>query len=366
VRPHQNECVATQLTRAGLRLRHFSETVLPLRGYATGVTKEQPISFTVPSDDLETAGYAVDDMVTFTYRPEQARVQIVAGNFERPLVTRSVDSFKDFDEATIGALDPGSRRTIDPQLVGTAIDYVAPVVSENQTEEHYSLIEFREGRLVGGSRGTIAVFAAARLDGLDTRIRYRFIHPVRTVLTGLDGEAALFETPRFYIIRDRETAFGFEKTHKSFPYITHMLSPRSARDRIALDRKRLVHSMLALEAWLGSDAAIVRFQCSKGFRQGRLSFVGQSEDGKKIKVSLHGQRMDDIDDPVTAFLPARRLRVAAEAFDAPYLYMDLYAAENRVIVDEEEKNFHARTLIAMARKPNRKRSPASGLKGPDQ
>src|SRR3984893_453518 len=50
----------------------FSETVLPLKGYATGVTKEQPISFTVPSDDLETAGNAVDDTVTFTYRPEQA------------------------------------------------------------------------------------------------------------------------------------------------------------------------------------------------------------------------------------------------------------------------------------------------------
>jgi hypothetical protein len=174
------------------------------------------------------------------------------------------------------------------------------------------------------------------------RIRYRFIDPVRTVLTGLDGEAALFETPRFYIIRDRETAFGFEKTHKSLPDITHMLSPRSVRDRIALDRKRVVHSMLALEAWLGSDAAIARFQC-KGFLHVRCSFMGQSEDGKKIKVSLDGRRLDDIEDPVMAFLPARELRIAAAAFDAPWLYMDLYAAERRLIVDHEEKDFHARS-----------------------
>jgi hypothetical protein len=284
------------------------------------------------------------------------------------LVTRSVESFKDFDEATIGALDPGSRRTIDPQLVGAAIDYVAPAVSENQTKEQFNLIEFREGQLVGGSLGAIAVFAAAGLNGLDMRIRYRFIDPVRTVLARLDGQAALFETPRFYIIRDCETAFGFEKPHASFPDVAPMLSPRSVRDRIALDRKRVVHGMLALEAWLGSDAAIARFQCSKGFPQVRCSLMGQSEDGKKIKFSLDAQRMDAIEDPVVAFFPARMLRTAAEAFDTTYLYMDLYAAEHCLIVteDEEEKGFHAQTLIAMIRKPNRVRSPASGGKGPDQ
>ena len=114
---------------------------------------------------------------------------------------------------------------------------------ENQTEEQFNLIEFREGHLVGGSLSAIAIFTAAGLNGLEMRIRYRFIDPVRTVLILLDGEAALFETPRFYIIRDRKTAFGFEKPHASFPDITPMLSPRSVRDRIALDRKRVVHGM---------------------------------------------------------------------------------------------------------------------------
>jgi hypothetical protein len=355
----------TELRAQAYDFAAFSETILPLKGYATGITKE-PITFIVPFDDFETACKALDDTVTFTYRPEQARIEIVAGNFERPLVTRSVESFKDFDEATIGALDPGSRRTIDPQLVGAAIDYVAPAVYEDQTKEQFNLIEFREGQLVGGSLGAIAVFAAAGLNGLDMRIRYRFIDPVRTVLPLLDGQAALFETPRFYIIRDRETAFGFEKPHASFP-ITPMPSPRSVRDRIALDRKRVVHGMLALEAWLGNDAAIARFQCSKGFPQVRCSLMGQSEDGKKIKFSLDARRMDAIEDPVVAFFPARMLRTAAEAFDATYFYMDLYAAEHCLIVteDEEEVGFHAQTLIAMIRKPNRVRSPASGVKGPD-
>jgi hypothetical protein len=146
------------------------------------------------------------------------------------VVTRSVESFHDFDEATIGALDPGSRRSIDPQLVESAIAYVAPVAVENQTEEHFNLIEFREGRLVGGSRSAIAIFTAAGLNGLGMRIRYRFIDPVRTVLTLLDSEAALFETTRFYIIRDCNTAFGFEKPCRSFPDIPHLLSPRSVRD----------------------------------------------------------------------------------------------------------------------------------------
>jgi hypothetical protein len=158
----------------------FSETVLPLEDCATGVTKEQPISFIVPFDDFETACNAIDGTATFTYRPEQSRIEIVAGNFERPVVTRSVEGFHDFDEATIGALDPGSRSTIDPQLIGSAIAYVAPVAVENQTEEHFNLIEFREGRLLGGSRSAIAIFTAAGLNGLGMRIRYRFIDPVRT------------------------------------------------------------------------------------------------------------------------------------------------------------------------------------------
>ncbi|MBA3726941.1 MAG: hypothetical protein H0W86_10940, partial [Armatimonadetes bacterium] len=207
----------------------FSETVLPLDGHATGVTNEQPISFTVPSDDLEIAGKAVNNTVTFTFRPEQARVELVAGNFERPLVTRSVESFKDFDEATIGVLDPSSRRAIDLQLVRTAIDYVAPAAIEDQTRAHFDLIEFGAGRLVGGDPGAIAIFTAAGLNGLDMRIRYRFINSVRTVLAHLEGQVALFETADFYIIRDRETAFGFEKSHASFPDITPMLSPHSVR-----------------------------------------------------------------------------------------------------------------------------------------
>jgi len=52
----------------------LSETVLPLEDYATGVTKEQPISFIVPFDDFETACNAIDGTATFTYRPEQSRI----------------------------------------------------------------------------------------------------------------------------------------------------------------------------------------------------------------------------------------------------------------------------------------------------
>jgi hypothetical protein len=350
----------------------FSETVLPLKDYATGVTKEQPISFVVPFDDFETACKAIDGTATFTYRPEQARIEIVAGNFERPVVTRSVEGFHDFDEATIGTLDQGSRRTIDPQLIGSAIAYVAPVAVENQTEEHFNLIEFREGRLLGGSRSAIAIFTAAGLNGLGMRIRYRFIDPVRTVLTLLDSEAALFETARFYIIRDCNTAFGFEKPSRSFPDITYLLSPRSGRDRFLLASRKsgVVHGLAALEAC----AASVAFQCSKGRGvDARLSFMGQSEDGKKIKVSLYGARHDYSNEKsVVVFFPPRPLRTAAAAFDTPNLCMDLYTANNCLIVtdheyeEEGERGYHAQTLISTLPKPNRVRPRTSILKGTTQ
>jgi len=337
----------------------FSETVLPLKDYATGVTKEQPISFVVPFDDFETACKAIDGTATFTYRPEQARIEIVAGNFERPVVTRSVEGFHDFDEATIGTLDQGSRRTIDPQLVASAIAYVAPVVVENQTEEHFNLIEFREGRLVAGSRSAIAIFTAAGLNGLGMRIWRRFIDPVRTALTLLDSEAALFETTRFYIIRDCNTAFGFEKPHKSFPDIPPKPKPHSVRDRILLaSRDSVIYHMAALEA---CNASVARFQCSKAWNTNvRCSCTSQSEDGKKIKVSLlGGRRMDSNQNPVVFFFPPRLLRAAAAAIDTTNInmYMDLYAAENYLIVECEERDFHAQTIIAMLPNPNRVNKP---------
>jgi hypothetical protein len=201
--------------------------------------------------------------------------------------------------------------------------------------------------LVGGSRSAIAIFTAAGLNGLGIRIRYRFIDPVRTALTLLDSEAALFETTRFYIIRDRNTAFGFEKPHASFPDITPLLSPRSVRDRILLDRESVIYGMAALEA---CAAPVAQFQCSKGSRV-RCSCMGQSEDGKKIKVSLDGWRMDSNQNSVVFFFPPRLLRAAATAFDAPNMYMDLYTEKKYLIVteyeDEEDEGSHARTLISI-------------------
>ena len=84
--------------------------------------------------------------------------------------------------------------------------------------------------------------------------------------------------------------------------------------------------------------------------------MGQSEDGKKIKVSLDGRRMDSNEDPVVVFFPPRMLRTAAAAFDAPNFYMDLYAAEHCLIVteDEEEEGFSRPNANCHAiRNPNR-------------
>jgi hypothetical protein len=97
--------------------------------------------------------------------------------------------------------------------------------------------------------------------------------------------------------------------------------------------------------------------------------MGQSEDGKKIKVSLEGRRLDFIVDPVMAIFPPRMLRTAAAAFDASNLLIDVYAAEHLIVTEYEEEwgeRFHARTLISTTRNPNRVRPRASILKGPDQ
>jgi len=135
-----------------------------------------------------------------------------------------------------------------------------------------------------------------------------------------------------------------------------------------LVRDSVIYGMAALES---CGASVAQFQCSKGPGvDARLSFMGQSEDGKKIKVSLGGRRMDLNKDPVVVFFPPRPLRTAAAAFDAPNMYMDVYAAEHYLIVteyeDEEKGGFHAQTLISTLRKPIRARSRTSILKGPAQ
>jgi hypothetical protein len=88
--------------------------------------------------------------------------------------------------------------------------------------------------------------------------------------------------------------------------------------------------------------------------------MSQSEDGKKIKVSLlGGRRMDSNQNPVVFFFPPRLLRAAAAAIDTTNInmYMDLYAAENYLIVECEERDFHAQTIIAMLPNPNRVNKP---------
>ena len=209
----------------------FCETTLPLMEAPTDIAHEQPISFVVSFSDLDTAGQAIDCDVAMTYRPEQKRIDLVAGNFERPLIALPVEKFTDFGAEKIGAIDPTSRRPIDPPLLGRAIGYVAPAVKENDIQKRFGILELRGGRAMGGELGAVAVFTAAKLNGLNMRIRRRFIDSVRTVLPILDGEAALFETQQFYIVRDGSTAFGFEKTNASFPDIDSQLD---ARVRVAI------------------------------------------------------------------------------------------------------------------------------------
>ena len=216
--------VKLSVSRVSLRVQAydfatFCETTLPLMEAPTDIAHEQPISFVVSFSDLDTAGQAIDGDVAMTYRPEQKRINLVAGNFERPLIALSAEKFTDFGAEKIGAIDPTSRRPIDPLLLKRAIGYVAPAVKENDIQKCFGILELRGGRAMGGELGAVAIFTAAKLNGLNMHIRRPFIDSVATVLPMLDGEAALFETQNFYIVRDRSTAFGFEKSDASFPKI---------------------------------------------------------------------------------------------------------------------------------------------------
>jgi hypothetical protein len=85
-----------------------------------------------------------------------------------------------------------------------------------------------------------------------------------------------------------------------------------------LVRDSVIYGMGALEA---CGASVAQFQCSKGYSRVRCSFMGQSEDSKKIKVSLDGWRKNFNKDPVVAVFPPRLLRAAAAAFDALNIYI---------------------------------------------
>ena len=165
----------------------------------------------------------------------------------------------------------------------------------------------------------------------------------------LDGEAALFETPNFYIIRDRSTAFGFEKPRASFPNIESLLAPHPGRDRVAFVRQTFINAMATLETWLKDYEFRPYFRFSKGGPAVRCIFSAQGKDGKKIKISIRGQRFDYHEDPVGGFFFPTSLRRAAESCDAPNLFIDLYSERNIAIVSEEAvwEGCDAQTLIGL-------------------
>ena len=327
----------------------FGETFLPLKEPAPDIENEQPISFVVSFYDLDIAGAAVDGEVRMTYRPEQKRVNLMSGNFERPLVALPVEKFTDFGAAKIGAIDPTSRHPIDPALLKRAIRYVGPAVEEDHLLEWPSVLELRGGRMMGGNQRAIAVFTAAKLNGLGIRIRRPFIDSVAAILPMLDGEAALFETPNFYIIRDRSTAFGFEKPRASFPNIDFLLAPHPGRDRVAFVRQTFINAMATLETWLKDYESRPYFRFGKGGPAVRCIFSAQGKDGKKIEISIKGHRFDYPEDPVGGFFFPTSLRRAAESHEAQFLSIDLYSERNIAIVSEKSvwEGCDAQTLIGV-------------------
>jgi len=262
----------------------FSEVVIPLSEPSDDQQSFNAggISFVFNLSVLYKIAYEFEDSILeFNFDAEKLLIKLKSGNTKLELSALD-DSIVNY-HSKMTTFKFISR--IDIVRFRDALKYISYFTHKNNVQNMLSIASYQRGSLTGGSFTSVGIYTYDVCRGLDLHIRYECLEILYRILPYFNiKNTHLFETDKFYILRDENLYFGFEKAQCKFPSVDKFLNSKLEEDNFHISRRDLLRGLRKL--------AIVT-QDGKGSLKLGVSGLGETQLELSIK-SISGRQSKDI------------------------------------------------------------------------
>lgn len=325
----------------------FAEVFIPLEKKAENVSGGHEVSFIFDQNVLaKIAQSFVDAIIQFTYDAERSLLTITSGKTQLQLSTYAKIEFIDF-HAKLGT--PRYVAPLPTDTLRKAIGYSSLFVRKDDLQLNMSLLDVRDASVIGGNYASIGVFQTEEFSGLDFRVKYEIIKALEASLPRFDAaNTHLFETDTFYIIRDANLYFGFEKTQSKFPAIAKFFE-LTAPDHVLIPRVQLLNALYKLSVVSVDRELLVRVQVEGAGTEAHLSLQTKDATGKTSRDDLAIVRNANgvsTYEPIDLYVNINAFIKVVSHFESANVQLEVLARKALVIKDEHEKEWQATTFLS--------------------
>jgi hypothetical protein len=272
----------------------FSEIVIPLTeaGCPAVIKSDTPISFVFDHSLLSNiVAKFQDPIIYFTYQPradESERGVLNVDSYvkgESPLRTvHSTYPLTDFTNyhAKTGKIKGLPSIPISPEVLRKGLNYANLFIKKNDAYTALSVIEVRDGAVHSGFEGAIGVFKNPAFD-FELKVKYETKDIVEGMLGKFEGETRLTVTENYYIIRDLNLIFGFERCSYTFPSVEKLFNSKS-ETYARVNRDQLRNTLERLSTASMNENLLVEINISGEGSDGRITLSTRDDYGR---VSSH-------------------------------------------------------------------------------
>lgn len=328
----------------------FSEMLIPLHEKTPSLADGQEISFIFDHAVLsKIANTFVDAIVSFQFIAEKHLLIITSGKTKLELSTFNKTDFTDY-HAKLGS--PEYKAQINPLTLRRGIQYAGTFVKKDDIQLNLSLIDVRDGQVLGGSYSAIGIYQAKALADQNVRIKYEVIQILDKILGKFhETNTHLFETDNYYILRDENLYLGFEKTEFSFPPVKAFLDIK-ATDHILVPRSNLLNALYKLSVVSVDRDLLVNIKLEGLGAQAVATLVTKDASGKESQDVLQVFRQAangvdpaslepwDININILAFIKI------ASHFESANVHLELLSGKAVAIKDSGD-DFDATTILSL-------------------
>ena len=330
----------------------FCEVFIPLTEQGSNPRLEpgHEVSFVFGHKGLALAASTFPGAIlNFRFSADTKILHIEQGETIARELTSARETFTDY-HVRIG--DKRRIGKVNPVILRQGVDYLEPFAKKDDVEANFSLIEFRNGSVVGGSPAAVGQFSSPLFHNLELKIKHEIIATLKKVLGRFNPEKTyLFETENYYILRDDHLFFGFERFLHKFPPLDKFWE-LSSEAFVRVPRSQLLTGLLTISLFRTEPDAFVRLHVEGAGLDTRLHLTTRNPADVASTTTLECSRQAHPSYAATATFPAWDLYLNVHAFIDIVTYFHSahvqfeILGEKAVLVTDAGDGFEAKTLLA--------------------
>lgn len=399
----------------------FVQGCMPLDLPCPELTPGKPLALVVRLFPLVAALKELTGVLTLRLDGPGKRLHVESDHFACPLVVYAPEHFPPVALPELGLPLGPPVKPLAHEGLQRAIAYVARVSASDDLEPAFGTVTLDAGRAYAGRRSCVAVLDDPKLPGFELKLHHTLVSPFLQGLAAVRPGGALTAYNTMFVLADETTAFGVERSKRTFPRsIEPLIEPTAAVGQLIISRGTLIWALTLMKRALrgggtgkgsgkepsratgkgagkpmppaqGSDT--LRLHCAAGFPVAACELTGMAPDGRRTRVQLTVTRRGADETVLDVRLSLAALLDALEADQATNAVLVFAHGDKSeggkpegdasdpggsalgaheavpvgpaaVIVLEEDDHYVARTIIATVRPPPAKRRSRAGKTKP--